>query len=86
MQAEGPAGFTGSDGLESLGVRFYKALLQGRDGVAGVQEPRAQLGTGWGTSREAESRLGLRTGARRGKAGRRLVCTSTAGRKDAAVG
>lgn len=70
VQAEGPAGFTGSDGLEALGVWFYKALLRGRDGVAGVEEPRAQLGTSWGTSHEAESRLGLRIGGRRSRAGR----------------
>lgn len=42
----------------------------GRNGVAGVEEPRAQLGTSWGTSHEAESRLGLRMGGRRVRAGR----------------
>lgn len=62
----GPCGFTGSDGLEARGVWFYKALLRGRDGVAGVEEPWAQLGTSWGTSHEAESRLGLRMGGRKG--------------------
>lgn len=82
----GPCRLHGVRWAEALGVRFYKALLRGRDGVAGVEEPRAQLGTSWGTSHEAESGLGLRIGGRRSRAGRAAGLQLYGQRKTASLG
>lgn len=85
VQAEGPAGSTGSDGPEALGSSLRHSY-GGRNGVAGVEEPwpswalagvlamRPNLGwgSGWGAGGSGQ--------------GGWLVCSSRASRKDAALG